>query len=186
MGDGVVGRIVHIVRPLVNVVGPGLDRSRPAALLFDAGDAIRGKYAENLIFWNIQRRFYHEQIDEVVVVGQGLSAELFNRYRSIQTERFDMLSCLLDIVCVCIQAVNHVAVVYMQGGGELSVAAADVDNQAALNTAGIKYGFRLLRRVCCRRNGGKQAGRQNNEECADCTELTFHHGCLPFQLLRVE
>ncbi len=66
-----------------------------------------------------------------------------------------MLSGLLNIVCACVQTMNKLAVVCMQGRGQLSIAAADMNIQPALNVAVIKYGLCLLCRACCRCNGGE-------------------------------
>ena len=72
-----------------------------------------------------------------------------------------MLAGLLDVLRIRVEAVDEVAVVGTQGGGQLAVAAADVDHQAALDAGGVEDFLR-------RRSRGRD-GRGEKRQYHTCT-----------------
>jgi len=81
-----------------------------------------------LVHGNLAWIFRHDEVDQVVDVGQSAAVEHFERYRAIQIERSGKGSGTLDPVGVARQAMDEESVIQPQFGRERSVATADVDD----------------------------------------------------------
>ena len=80
----------------------------------------------------------HQQVDEVVDVGQAPAVPRRDGDLAVQAQRLDVLARRLDVRRVGVEAVDEEAVVGPQRRRESAVAAADVDDHAALDAGGCQ------------------------------------------------
>ena len=111
MGHGIVARIVHVMGPFVYLFGTRLDRLCPYITLLDVSNAVGNQNAQNLVHRYVRLLLRKNEVDKVVGVRQEVTFELFDRYLAIKLERLDMLACLLDVLCIGVQAVDQVTVI---------------------------------------------------------------------------
>ena len=74
-GHPVVRRIVQEVRPLVDVVGPGFDGLRPAAVSQRVRNATGGQHAADFVHGYPARVFGDQQVDQLIHVRQVATVE---------------------------------------------------------------------------------------------------------------
>ena len=127
----IAGRIVHVMRPLVDVGRPGLDRRGPLVAAFDVGNAVRRQHAKQLIHGSRTEVLGDDEIHEIVDQRQVPAVELLDRRLAVKPERADMLPGFVHALCISVEAEHQVAVVGPQGGRQLAVTAAEVNDQAA-------------------------------------------------------
>ena len=135
VGHGITACIMHVMGPFVHLFGTRLDRFCPYITLLDVSGAVGHQNAQNLVHRDIHLLLRHDKVDKVVGVRQAVTSELFDRYLAVKLERLDMLTGLLDVLCIGVQAVDQVTVICAQCGCELTVPAVHVDYQAAFDTA---------------------------------------------------
>ena len=158
VGHGVAGGVVQEVRPLVDLLGPGLDRFRPTAVFPNVRHATRGQHPQHFVCRNIEPLLGHQEADEVVDVGQSLAARTVGRDLAVEAQRPDVPAGPLDVFRRGIQTVNQITVAGAKRGGQLPVAAAEVHNQAASDSHRVED---LSCQGRFNRSGGCFGGVQN-------------------------
>ena len=181
-GHGVARRVVQEVRPLVDILGPRLDGPGPFTLRPNVCHAARTQDAEHLLDGQTERPLRDDEVDEVVDVRQPFPRPRVDRHRPVEAERLEVLAGLLDLGGVAVQAVYQVAAAGAQSGREPAVAAADVDDQAALDSRCLEnsgsLGLRPVRPLVgrqCRRACGQH--QREHDGCRNPTHDGRHgHG----------
>ncbi len=132
-GHGVVARVVQVMSPFVDVGGPRLDRLCPLAVLLDVRHAVGAQDAHHFVHRDGAQVLRDEQVDEVVGVGQAFAAPRLDGDVAVQAERADVHACLFDVGGVGVETVDEITVVRPQRGRQPAVAAADVNDEPALD-----------------------------------------------------
>ena len=155
VGHGVARRVVEIVGPLVDLPRPWLDGLRPPAILLDVGDALGRQRPHDLAPRDPAEVLRDEQADDAVGIRELVSLESVDGDDAVQAERPDTLTGPPNISRIPVEAVNEVAVARPQPGGQLAVAAAEVDDQSTLDPGGVEDLPRRLGggRFCQQRRG---------------------------------
>ncbi len=86
LGDRVARRVVHQVRPFIDVGRPGLDRLGPLASLLQVGDAIRRQNPHDLLLGDPAQVLGHNQVCQIVDVGQAAAIENIHSNVAIGSE----------------------------------------------------------------------------------------------------
>ena len=81
VGHGVVSRVVQVMGPVVDAVPPRLDRLLPADQRGTFGD----EHAHDLGHRNVAEILGHDQVDQVVHVGQAFAVKGINGNFAVQT-----------------------------------------------------------------------------------------------------
>jgi len=131
VGHGVIGGVVEEVRP-------GLDGGGPRPGGPDVRRAARRQDAPHLVHGGLAEVFRHEEVDEVVGVGQALAGPMLDRHLAVESEVADVLAGRGKVGGVAGQAMHEVSVIGAQGGREFPVAAAEMHDQAALDAGGFE------------------------------------------------
>ena len=134
-----VGRMLPMC-PLVDFVGPGLDRFCPFAAGLDVGYSQRSQHAHDFVHRNTIGPIHNHKAGQVVGIRKVRAIPRLNRYRSVKAEISNITAGGLNILSVGIQAVDEIPVVASQSGRKPAVAAIDVDNQSTLD-AGLFQNF---------------------------------------------
>ena len=173
MGHRVAPRIVQVVRPLVDVVGPRLDGRVPPAAFPHARHAA-APAREDLFLGNLSRPLAHQKVDQIIDIRQSPAGPRFGRDLSVKAQRPDPLAGRGHVARIGIQALHKIAVVDMQGGRKLAVAAAQVHDEAPVDAAGGKDSRGFGR-------GGRDPAWQSQEHEGDGEQAycrVFHHSAL--------
>ena len=167
--DRVVRRVVHVVRPLVDLLRPRLDRPGPPAVLLDVRHAVGAQDSHDFRHGDLARVFRDDEVDQVVGVRQPLAAEPIHRHLAVQAELADVLAGPGRVRRVGVQTVHQVAVVCAQRRRQLPVPAAEVHDQSAAHARGVEYaasrGLRV--RLGGRRRRADIAGPREEDYRAD-------------------
>ena len=148
VGDGVAVGAVAVVPPLVDLLGPGFRRCDPLPATLDMRHAARRKDPQHLILRDWARRFGHDQVDEVLRVGQPVTREPRHRHRAVGVDGANVLPGPADLRNRAVETVDEVAVIDPERRGQFAVATAQVDDEPALDArgfedlAGLGVGFR--------------------------------------------
>ena len=137
-GHGVAAGVVQVVGPLVDFIGAGLHGFLPPVVLLHVGRATRSKHTQALLDRNPARVLRHEQVDEVVGVGQFGPGQPVDRHLAIEAEGPDVLACGGHVFRARIEPVDEIGVARPQSGGEPAVAATEMHDQAAPDTGGCE------------------------------------------------
>ena len=154
---GVVPGVVQVVGPLVDLRRPRLDCLRPSVGGSNAGGAAGGQDTHHLVAGYFPAVLHHEQIDEVIRIGQRLAVESIDGHRPVDPHRMDGFARPIDVVGIDVQPMHQVALTAAERRGQRSVAAPHVDHKTA--PAGASFhelgGKRLgLGSMPCRRLAG--------------------------------
>ena len=133
---GVARRVVHVMRPLVDLLRAGLDRFRPLAAALDVRHAVGAQDAHDFGRRDVAEGLGDHEIDAVLDVGQGATDEAVDRHLAVEARFVDVLASGGYVCRVGVQAVDKVAVIGSEGGGQFAVAAADVDDETAPDAGG--------------------------------------------------
>jgi len=162
-GDGVAARVVEIVAPLVGVLRHRLHRLLPC----DIGHAAGAEHAHHLGHGHPAQGVGHDQRSEVLRVRQPRAPEAIDRHGPIETPRLDPLARLRHVGRVGIQAVDDVAVTGPQRRRQRAVAAAQMDDEPALDPSGLENPLRLRCRAGLpsvkRRAGARDQDRRRDK-----------------------
>ena len=135
VGHGVVGRVVQVVRPMVNVVRPRFDSLRPFAVTADERDALRAEHTHHLSHGGGVKLVSNDQIDEVVHVWQVFAVPALDRNFTVEAQRLNVSTGRCHVLSLGIEAVDTVTGIGSQRGGESTVAATDVNDQPPVHAA---------------------------------------------------
>ena len=133
VGHGVVRRVVKVVRPLVDRLRTRLDRLGPRSLLLHVRHAVGAKHPHDVVHRYVAQILRHEQVDEIVDVGEPSAGEPIGRHSSVKPQGSDVLTGQLDVGGVGIQSLDEVATTGTKSGRELPIAAAEVHDQPTLD-----------------------------------------------------
>ena len=128
VSDGIIARIVKEVRPFVDFFRPGLEFLCPLITIPDVCQAFGNQDTHYFIVREIANVLRHNKIDHIVDIGQSVSTPPFGGDLAVKIQRADMLAGFFNVFRIVVQAVDHKSVVGAQRRGELSVAAADMDD----------------------------------------------------------
>jgi len=87
--------------------------------------------------------FDDNKIDEVLDVGKPLAGQPVNRYAAVDPQRMDMLPGSLDLLSVGVETVHLVGRGPAQRSGKPSIAAAQMNNESAVDTRRVEDGASL-------------------------------------------
>ena len=152
IGNGIIRRIVQIMRPLVNIRRPRLDRFDPAANpVTDIGDAIGPENTQHLIEIKRHRGYRllgYEQRRKVLYVRKCRAAELFGCDVAIQTQRLYMCPGSGNIRRTAVKTVYQEAVGVVDRSRKRPIAATVVNNKPPFDPRSLQNlpGQLLLRR----------------------------------------
>ncbi len=152
VGHGIVAGIVHVVRPLVDVLRPRLDDLDPTSAAYlnllpldprpltstarDECHAARYQDPQNLLFPRTFKFVGDQEIHRVVDIGQRISCRQVHRHRAVELSVAYGFPCLVQLLRRACQAVNPIGVARVQRCGQLAVATIEVDHKSTTNTAG--------------------------------------------------
>ena len=143
MRNGVSPWTMHEMSPLIDILRPRLDGLFPAAIHPGIGNAAGSQYTQNLIHAHTSQVFDDNKIDEVLDIGKPLAGQPVDRYAAVDPQRMDMLPGSLDLLSVGVETVHLVGRGPAQRSGKPSIAAAQMNNESAVNTRRVEDGASL-------------------------------------------
>ena len=138
MGYGIATGVVEIMRPFVDLLRTRLANRLPYSGLLDIGDTVGGQDAHNFAHDNTVEVLRDNEVDEVVDVWQLVAAQPVDRYPAVKIERENMFAGLFNILYVVIETMHHVAVIRVQCGGQTTIPASDMNDEAAFDVCRIQ------------------------------------------------
>ncbi len=136
---GVVARVVQEVRPLVDRIRTRFDDDVSSLRFPVRGHldqlAAGTEHAQQFRLGDGRRAADHDQIDQIVGIGQRWAVPGLDRNRAIQAPLGEVLAGPGDQGRIGFQSVNRITLVGPQGGGQAAVAAAQVHHDTAMHAA---------------------------------------------------
>ena len=143
--DGIVGRIVQIVRPLVDFVRPGLHACLgPLTVRLNTHHTVGDQDSHHFGLRNSGKILGDNEVDGVINVGQAISRMMFHEDTSVRANRLNVLPCCCDILGSTVEPVNQESVCRSKCRCQSALAATEVDNHAALDARGCQDLLRHL------------------------------------------
>jgi len=138
-GGGVAVGAVQIVGPIVDIVRPWLDVAGPRFALADHRHASGGEDAEHLIHRHAAQVLGHDEVRQVRRVRQAVARPSADRDGAVEAFGADAGANLLDGRRVGVQGLDDVGVARAEGGGQVGVGpAAEMDDEAAADAGGVE------------------------------------------------
>ncbi len=138
---------VQEMGPLVHRPGPWFHPLLPLPLILQVSCASRCQYAKDFLLRRRYGGIGHDQVYEVVCIGQALSIKESNGDRAMKTRDCQPLSCRHHILRVTVQSMHNETVVTTQGCRELSIPAAEVNNEAPPDASLVEDALGLIFRL---------------------------------------
>ncbi len=113
---------------------------------------MRREDAHHFGLWQVHTLIHHQQVNQVIKVGQMLTLPEFYGHPAVGVPFGQVATRPLDVPGVGIQPVHQVTIAGTESRRQLTVAAAHMDDQAALHARGGKDFLRsfLARSGVCR------------------------------------
>ena len=135
MRDGVITRIVQIVRPLVRPSRGGLNELRPPACPADHRNAAGDKHTHHLISRHGTETASNDKIHHIVDIRKAPAVKAVNADLAVITGLLDKLPRPLHVACISIQTMHNKTIAGPQPVRQPPITTADMNDQSALNTA---------------------------------------------------
>ena len=182
-GDGVIGHGVavggvHVVRPVVDLVRAGLD-GLPAVYV---RHPVGAQHAHYLGGGNFAAVLDYHEVHRVRDIWQVLAAPQFNGGLARELLRTEMLARGGDVARDAVQAVHEQRVACRQGGSQLPVPAAHVNDQPAGDARGLQD-VSGAGATCGPAERRKQhhRGKHDTRKRTQSVSLHFHHPSRPWR-----
>ena len=135
---------MQVVRPVVDFLGPRLERlapprqGRPRLCSLDVRHPVRAEHPQDLVHRHVAEVLGHDEVHQVVDVGQVDPVEAVGGDLAVEPDGLNVLTGLAHVLRVAVQPLHKIPAVGPQSGGQLSVAAAEVYDQPALDARFLK------------------------------------------------
>ena len=135
MRNGVITRIVQVVRPLIRPSRGGLYELQPPAGPADHRNAAGYKYAHNLSSRNITETASNNKIHHIVDIRKGPAVKAVDADLAVNTGIPDTLPRLLHNPGISIQAMHKKTIAGPQPVRQPPITTADMNDQPTFNAA---------------------------------------------------
>jgi len=139
-GNGIAVGRMQMMRPLVDISGPGLGVGHPDARVLEIGRAARRQHAHHLRGRHTAEVFGYQQVDQVFRVGQVFAVKPIDRYKTVFAHGGNVVPGLRHALGIDGKPVNCVAAVRAEPGTEFGpfrqiAAVIEVDDDSAMGAA---------------------------------------------------
>ena len=164
MRNRVAAGAVHEMRPFIDILRTWLDGFLPFSRDLCIDNTTGHKDAQRLLHADPCKILGHEEIDEIVDIGQPLTVKPVHRDISINPQRLDMAPGNSDIIPIPVESVHLVARTFAKRSRQLPIAASKMNNEPPIDTCGFNDRAGIGGLICPQRSGKKQRGNGNQEK----------------------